>query len=1113
MKLLTKYLFWAAVLVLVCKQSCVAQPTTLWTIGTSDKNTEEFAHAPGGYRDYRQPGLFVVGTSDPKRDWPYVHPGPVDAWAGSIPHTFTILFGLHKPSQNGNYRLVVDLVDTQFRYPPKLRVTCNGHLVGEHDTPAGISDQSIEGSPEQGCSHHFALDVASDILINGTNRIEITTTSGCWILYDAVRLEAPAEARSVPVPDGCLLRSVTPRSCLVERTGHLFHPVVLDIVRIGSTLTVQSKANDSELDAIELQPGSQEITVYIPAVREATPVHIALESDERTLVETDITLQPVRNWEIHLIHQTHLDIGYTHHQDEVLAKQVEYLRQAMDYIDQTKDYPEEAQFVWHPEGMWAVDEFMRIAPDEKKERFVEACRQRQIHLDVLYAQAMTGMFTEEELFELMAAAKRFEAEWGVTIDSAMQSDVPGYTWGLVSALAHHGVKYISIGPNHFHRMGYTFEWGDKPFWWEDPSGEHHVLFWMCGDGYAYFHNHRLDENSVFDYLTSLERKGYPYEMSLMRYCIGGDNGPPRRELCDFVRDWNEKYVTPKLVIARNSDALNEFAKRYGDELPIIRGDFTPYWEDGSASTALATGVNRRACEQIAQVQKLWAMLRPDLDLHEDFDRAWNKMIMYDEHTWGAHNSISQPDHAFAIQQDLYKQQFAHDGAAMTQRLLEKVSVAHQVGSTDTFAVYNTASWMRDGLVVLSAEQSTIGDRVVDGEDRVIPSQRLESGGLAFVARDVPPLGAREYTVEQGKALLSGNAHAEGLTISNNQLSLLINKVTGAISSMRYKPVNHELVDQMLDEGLNDYLYIIGRDPTKNRMTIKNGISVFVEDVGPLVATLRIESEAPGCRKLIRRVRVVDGLDHVSLLNTTDKLKERRPEGLYFSFPFDVPEAEARIDVPWTVVQVEKDQMVGANRNYYCVQRFVDLSNDDFGVTWSPIDAPMVQFDPIIIASAQGRKTWRTFIDPKSFLHSWTMNNHWETNFKADQEGIINFAYAIRPHEGGYDAVSAQRFGRDACQPLMVIPVDTGQPSYEAPFKLIGDDGIIITSLRPSRDGQAMMVRLFNVSDQPQSFSLRWSRPVGRSWISNPMENALQACPESVELDRFEIMTIRIDNLD
>ena len=40
----------------------------------------------------------------------------------------------------------------------------------------------------------------------------------------------------------------------------------------------------------------------------------------------------------------------------------------------------------------------------------------------------------------MGYATRLSEECGVPIESAMISDVPGYTWGTVSAMAQAGVK-------------------------------------------------------------------------------------------------------------------------------------------------------------------------------------------------------------------------------------------------------------------------------------------------------------------------------------------------------------------------------------------------------------------------------------------------------------------------------------------------------------------------------------------------------------------------------------------------------------------------------------------------------------------------------------------------
>ncbi|MBB5319410.1 hypothetical protein HDF09_004118 [Edaphobacter lichenicola] len=45
----------------------------------------------------------------------------------------------------------------------------------------------------------------------------------------------------------------------------------------------------------------------------------------------------------------------------------------------------------------------------------------------------------------------------------MISDVPGCTWGTVSAMAQAGIRYFSAAPNYFDRIGaFMVEWQDKP---------------------------------------------------------------------------------------------------------------------------------------------------------------------------------------------------------------------------------------------------------------------------------------------------------------------------------------------------------------------------------------------------------------------------------------------------------------------------------------------------------------------------------------------------------------------------------------------------------------------------------------------------------------------------
>jgi alpha-mannosidase len=110
----------------------------LWKLGARDGASAEFALAPGGYASYRGDGFFVVGRSDPKRDWPYVQPGPDDGWAGSRSHTFSVVFGVKaRPSGSGTCTLEIALVDTQSRTPPELKIELNGRELRHRLAPGG----------------------------------------------------------------------------------------------------------------------------------------------------------------------------------------------------------------------------------------------------------------------------------------------------------------------------------------------------------------------------------------------------------------------------------------------------------------------------------------------------------------------------------------------------------------------------------------------------------------------------------------------------------------------------------------------------------------------------------------------------------------------------------------------------------------------------------------------------------------------------------------------------------------------------------------------------------------------------------------------------------------
>ena len=1080
----------------------------LWQIGTPDDNTAEFALAPNGYGKFREDPLFVIGVSDERRDWPYVHPGPADTWAEGRPHAFSIVFAIDEKPENGTCRLQVDLVDTHDRSPARLRIDLNGREMITHATPPGGPDASIMGQLSEGREHRFSVDVPIAALKSGANEITIRSVAVSWVLYDWIGFEGPADLKLATAKPTTLVRSVRSRSSLVQKQGKLVQVVEVNLIHVGPPVEAEIRLPESAPIKAALEQGSQVVELLLPAVEAERQVIVEVAVTGKRIASRQVTLRPVRRWVVYLLPHSHVDIGYTQLQTKVEQDHWRFLEQAIEASRRTADYPPGAQYKWNVEVLWAVDSYLKQAAPEEQREFVEAVQKGWIGLDALYGNQLTALCRPEELVRLLDYSQRLSQRCGVKIDSAMITDVPGYTWGLISVLGEAGVKYMSMGPNSGARIGFTHAaWDEKPFYWVSPCGRHKVLCWIPEKGY---YRVFTSESQLLERLKRLEAGDYPYDVVQLRYCLG-DNHGPSFELSEMVKEWNTKYAYPKLIIGTTSEMMRDLQQRHGDAIPEVRGDFTPYWEDGAASSALETSINRASAERLAQAETIFAITRPHDYPADDFYDAWRNVLLYDEHTWGAHNSISQPDSEFAQGQWKIKQAFALDGDKQSRALLAAATApyAGKGREADAVLVFNTSSWPRTDLVVLPKEFAVAGDLVKDSHGKPVPSQRLSDGSLAFVARDVPGLGAKRFSIAPGNAAAVGSVKVANRTLSDGQLTAQLDAKTGAIESLRLRGIDSQLVDGGSGLGLNDYFYVAGTDPKNAK---RNGpVKISVKEPGPLVGSLLVECDAPGCRNLSREIRLVSGLNRLDIVNIVDKEKIRTKEGVHFAFPLNVPSGVMRMDIPWAVARPELDQIAGACKNWFTVQRWIDTSNDEFGVTWATIDAPLVE-----VGAITAEIPWIEKLEPTQTLYSYVMNNYWFTNYKADQEGPTPFRYSLKPHVGGYNAIDAARFGIEQSQPLVAVPTATpkGRPTVLGPFSpwlTVEPADVIVAALKPSNDGKAWIIRLFGAGGKTAKASLTWSDRVSRTvWLSDLTEEPKTKIAGPIEVPAYGMVTLRAE---
>ena len=155
------------------QEKAAAPAVTVFQIGVADGDYREFALA-GNYQAYAHTfphdADYVVGRSDPKKDWPWIQPGPSDAWAGSRAHTFKITFDLPEVAA-GYYRLVLDFVDTQAMVPPDITLGINGTIL-KFKLPPGHGDDSL-GNPKVGKNYSLQQVFPAALLRAGKNIITV----------------------------------------------------------------------------------------------------------------------------------------------------------------------------------------------------------------------------------------------------------------------------------------------------------------------------------------------------------------------------------------------------------------------------------------------------------------------------------------------------------------------------------------------------------------------------------------------------------------------------------------------------------------------------------------------------------------------------------------------------------------------------------------------------------------------------------------------------------------------------------------------------------------------------------------------------------------------------
>jgi len=841
---------------------------------------------------------------------------------------------------------------------------------------------------------------------------------------------------------------------------------------------------------------------------------------------------------LYVVNHSHTDIGFTDHQDVCFRQHCEFIEQALDLCEVTADYPEEARYRWVCEVTATTERYLRNASTAQRERFLTWHRRGSI--DVAGMQYnLTPMLDVEQIHRSLYPVRRLREEFGVDARVAMQCDVNGVSWLYADLLPAIGIDFLTMAVNPI--RGGAPKPRPSAFWWEGPAGGR-VLAWngyhyLFGRSIAKLGDWRFVERFLPPIIDKLEADpDYPFDFL---YCqsthpVRVDNGPPDARMPDFVREWNASGRTPRIAFTTPSEFGRLLRERHGSALICRRGDWTDWWADGVASSAFETGLSRRTHELLGAAESIGAWLHArggvvGWDSHRLAD-VYEQATLYDEHTWGAFASIAAPADPWTRSQWNRKAGFGYSAWAEAQDVLSRAAhkLARSVATPGPEGFFNLGDLTPEEAYPASSAAEVLVINTLPWQ-RAVAVEEPESRGQAapagmldmFMARDIPWGGLRPPTPLRrltglvpalGHAFLSLDQSPVGddlrvgpNLIENKHYRVRVDPVSGGIDEWLDKELGYDFAgsyrgwrpaqyvyervdsvedrDALFSADFSHEDFGVGRTDTPFRYAVGTAVKVSEPLIEQGQASIVVDIRGDGIRSGRCVFSLESGRRELAIDWLLDKQHVTEPEAVFIGFPFNLGSPLFLVDLNGVACRPNADQLAGTVRDWYPVQRWVDVSDDLRGVTLAPLDSPLVQLGGI----TTGR--WASTLDPESAtLMSWVLHNHWMVNFKASQGGQIPLRYRLTTHRGRCDAGAAARFGAEQSTPPIVLRDYCREGAARSgSFADVGDDGVLVTT-KPAEDGDGVVLRVRNVHSAGRDVAIAFRDVVPTSvHVTSPVE--------------------------
>lgn len=731
--------------------------------------------------------------------------------------------------------------------------------------------------------------------------------------------------------------------------------------------------------------------------------------------------QPAVIKQVDIIHHSHTDVGYTDLPSVTRDMQKRYLDAALDRCLADKS------FRWTAEAILTVEDWWRASSPARRQQLISMIKAGR--MDVMALPFNQTPFHNAEQWRQMVNWLP-ESLWrDFQVRAAMQNDVNGFPRAGAIHLLDKGIRHLLMGINA-DSGGPPFR-RPSAFWWRMPDGRR-MFVWLgdhYGTAYSYFEAQnwirggrgsvtelgpprpgdvlktteqalQISHRHFLERLAKLEKDGYDHPRLILLYTNQWryDNDPPFTALSDFIDAWNKLGLKPSLRFTTATDAVQSFERDYGAGIPEREGEWTDWWANGDAS-----GPRELAASRIAK-RKLAAAMSPawgpmPASAQPAIEQILKDLCLFDEHTWGADTSVSQPDAIETIGQYTEKSIQAHRPRGAAEWLLSRRARTKLDPLPEGLYAVNASPeanecWVRFSERALRGDFVSIEDPATNLRSPLI---KEKGGDVRFWLSPLDAAAVRTWRLSVNPApperegpapTITTDAKGWPVTASWKGMSnpLFSAEMADFISTQVIPPANRQTIARMHSTADNAKREEM-RKQAFQRVTGEYGATATDHNPRTLVFTQPFTH--PRLRSATRRIELWRTQPRARVNVKFHRVASPEPEVFYVAFGFPVQGVLPVFSgggVPFTPYT---DQLEGSCRDYYAIDGWAHYTTPFGDWLWVTRDAALVAVGgPHTVA----RRT--TVPADKHRMLAMIFDNFWHTNFVADSHGEMEFQFEI-----------------------------------------------------------------------------------------------------------------------